>query len=67
MDDGRWYEQHRYDDIMEEQVTICYISNSITIADTDEMTPYDRGLILKILMQIKNDEKEALEKSMNNK
>lgn len=63
---GRLYTQVRYDQIVEEQTAISYASKGgVTIADTDEMCPYDRGLVLKSIMKIKEAEAEAQEKAMN--
>lgn len=54
----------RYQDILEEQVSISYSSNgSISIVDTDEMCPLDRAKILKILVDIKQKEKQQIEEA----
>lgn len=54
--DGRFWKQVRYDQIVEEQVAISYASKGISISDTDEMTPYDREQILKMIQKIKEAE-----------
>lgn len=56
MGDGRHWKQVRYDQIVEEQVAISYASKGISISDTDEMTPYDREQILKMIQKIKEAE-----------
>lgn len=62
---GRTYKQERYEQILEEQVMISYVSKGISITDTDYMTPFDRQLVLKILTKIRDKEKELLENSLN--
>lgn len=60
---GRLYKHERYDQIIEEQVAISYASKGISIADTDELSPYDRKIILKSIIKIKESEEEAVKKS----
>jgi hypothetical protein len=55
---GRTYAQERYEQILEEQVVISYSSKGISIADTDELSPFDRKLILKSILKIKEAEAE---------
>ena len=66
MPSGLWYKQERYREILKEQVTISYLVNGISLTDTDEMTPFDRKLILEIITSIKEKEKEEYEKSLRN-
>jgi len=61
MEDGRLYKQKRYDDIVEEQVLIAYLTKSISFTDVDYMTPYDRGLVLKCIREIKKEENKSYE------
>ena len=63
---GKWYEQERYDQIIDEQVNISKYSGSITISDTDELSPHDRKLILGSLMKIHQQEIDAQEKAQGN-
>lgn len=63
MSDGRYYKQHRYDQILEEQVSISYAANGISISDTDDLSPYDREMILKTIYKIKEMEREAQERA----
>lgn len=60
---GEPYAAYRYRQIIEEQVSISYASKGISIADTDELTPYDRKLILDSIIKIKDEEKKAIEES----
>ena len=59
--DGRPLRFHQYEQILEEQVIISYVSKSISIEDTDYMCPFDRQMILKNLRKIKDIEKESME------
>ena len=45
---------------------IAYISKCIGIEDTDSMCPYDRKLIYDKLLEIKQIEKENIDKLVNN-
>lgn len=47
-------------------MAIAYLSKCITIADTDSMCPYDRSLVYKTLVKIKELEKENMDKLMEN-
>lgn len=58
-DKGRLWKQERYDEILEEQVLISYAAKGISITDTDELTPYDRNIILQSIMKIKDQEAKA--------
>lgn len=53
-----------YESIIEEQTIISYSIKGITFSDTDEISRYDRKLILKALEKIRKIEKEAQEKAM---
>lgn len=53
-----------YESIIEEQTIISYSIKGITFGDTDEISRYDRKLILKALEKIRKIEKEAQEKAM---
>jgi len=66
MPSGRWYEQERYDQILEEQVNISAYSQSISLADTDELSPYDRKVILNTLIKKHQQEIEAQESAQGN-
>lgn len=65
MENGRTYKQNRYKQILEEQISISYASKGISIADTDELSPYDRGIILDSITEIKEMEREAAEAAAN--
>ena len=66
MEDDRLYTQIRYDQILEEQTAISYSSKGgVTIADTDEMCPYDREQVLKSILKIKEMEADAQNKAAN--
>ena len=45
---------------------IAYISKCISIEDTDSMCPYDRHLVYNKLIEIKQIEKENMDKLMEN-
>ena len=64
MPNGRLYKQERYDRILEEQVAISYASKGISIADTDQLSPYDRQVILNAIKEIKEAEAEARAQAM---
>ena len=53
-----------YESIIEEQTIISYSIKGITFSDTEEISRYDRKLILKALEKIRKIEKEAQEKAM---
>ena len=53
-----------YESIIEEQTIISYSIKGITFSDTDEISRYDRKLILKALEKIRKIDKEAQEKAM---
>ena len=61
MEDGEPYASFRYKQILEEQVTISYASKGISIADTDDLSPYDRKIILESIVRIKEQEKKAVD------
>lgn len=65
--DGEPYKHFRYKQIINEQVAISYASKGISIADTDELCPYDRKLVLESLVGIRDKEREAIENSYKNK
>lgn len=60
---GKTYKEERYVQIMEEQVAISYASRGISIADTDEMSPFDRKLVLNTIRKIKDNEHEQIERA----
>lgn len=53
-----------YQSIIEEQTIISYSIKGISFEDTDEISRYDRKLILKALEKIRKVEKETQEKAM---
>lgn len=53
-----------YESIIEEQTIISYSIKGISFADTDEISRYDRKLILKSLEKIRQIEKDAQEKAL---
>ena len=61
-DDGRLSTQIAYDNVVKQQVYISYMCNGITMVDTDEISPYDRNLIYKTILEIKEQEREAMNK-----
>lgn len=62
MSDNRLYRNIKYDNIIKDQVAIAYISKGgISISDSDELSPYDRKLVLDTLTEIKNIESESIE------
>ena len=52
-----------YDEIVEQQVIITYLSNGITFKDTEDITPYDRNLILSVIKKIKEEERKSIEEN----
>jgi hypothetical protein len=42
---------------------ISYLNNGISFTDTDELSPFDRELILKCLRDIKKKEQEEASKA----
>lgn len=65
-DEGRYTTQIAYDNILQEQVIISYMSKgSVTIADTDLMSPYDRKIIYDSLVKIKEEEAKVFNDSTN--
>lgn len=60
--DGQPYGPQEYKNIFRTQVMISYLSNgSISIADTDALSPFDKDLLLNALMDIKEQERKAIE------
>jgi hypothetical protein len=59
-DEGRLSTQIFYDNVVKQQVQISYYCNGISLTDTDEISPYDRNLIYKTIMEIKKQEAEAM-------
>lgn len=58
--DGKPYKAAKYESIIEEQVRIAYYSKgTISISETDNMTPYDRNLVMKFLKEIVEEENNA--------
>lgn len=55
----RDYIKEDFDSILEQQATICYLSNSITYTDTENMDAYERTYVLSKLLQFKKEENEA--------
>jgi len=55
MTDGRLLKHHLYDNIIEEQTLISYLSH-ITFEDTDSMCQYDRKLVLTTLKKFRDEE-----------
>lgn len=65
MDSGESYANFRYKQIVEEQVTIAYMSKgAISFTELDSLSPYDRDLVLKNIIKIKEEEKKQIEESM---
>ena len=64
-DDGRLSTQIQYDEIVKEQVYISYLASGISFETLDNLSPYDRQLILKTINSFKEKEIEALKKSKN--
>ena len=60
-EDGTPYKAAQYRSIIEEQVMISYLSQSISFFDTDMISPHDRKIILNTLRDIKNYEKKSIE------
>lgn len=65
--DGIPYKHVRYKQIIDEQVAISYSSKGISIADTDELCPYDRKLVLESLVRIREKEREEIDKAVSKK
>ena len=65
MENGLTYKQQRYRDIIDEQVLISYMSKgSLSMTDTEFVSPYDRELILKSIIKIREQELQAQEEAM---
>lgn len=65
MDNGRTYKSQRYDDIIEEQVLIGYMSKgAIGLSDTDLISPHDRKAVLKSIIKIREQEAAAQEEAL---
>lgn len=60
-ENGNTWRQNKYKSIIEEQVLISYISQSLSFIDTDSMCPYDRQIVLETLKQIKEEEQKRLD------
>lgn len=60
---GKTLKHHKYDEIIKEQTMIAYATH-IPISDTDQITEYDRKLILETLKEIKEAESNAYEKAL---
>lgn len=53
--DGRPYHRVRYKQIVEEQVTLSYLTKGgVTYGDSEEMTPYERKIALDTMTEIIN-------------
>ena len=63
MPNGKLYRHEKYDEIVQEQTHISYYAKGISIDDTDEMCPYDRKLVLKTIVEIREREIKASESS----
>ena len=66
-ENGLPYKYNQYIEILKEQVYISYKAKGISIADTDEMCPYDRKLIRDTLLEIQEKENESLQKLLSQK
>lgn len=53
-----------YEDLIEEQVMISYCIKGISFEDTNNMTRHDRRAVFKALEKIRESEKEARDKAM---
>lgn len=62
-DDGRLSTELMYDAIITQQLQISYYCNGISITDTDNLSPYDRNLIFKKIIEFKEAEKELYQHS----
>lgn len=66
-DDGTTFKAKKYEEILQEQVLISYMSQSISIFDTDMLCPYDRKIIFKTLHEIKEAERESIKETFKPK
>lgn len=63
MIDGISLSTRKFNDILDEQVTIALLSKgAITVSETNEMPPSDRRRILNMLMEIEQRNAEQLQK-----
>lgn len=58
-DKEKQYQKEDLDNILDQQITICYLSNGITFTDTENMDAYERNYTLSKLLQFKKEENEA--------
>ena len=50
--------------ILDEQIIISQLAKGITFEDTNNMDAYERGYIVRKLIQMKKDENEAKQKAI---
>jgi hypothetical protein len=59
MVENRSYSNVQYDKIVEDQVSIAYLSKCIDLSYTDDISPYDRELIMNLLLKFKDIEADS--------
>lgn len=63
--DGKPYAQLRYKEIIQEQVTIGYLTKGgVTYSDTEEMSPYERKIAMETIKEILKEQAEAQNQAM---
>lgn len=67
MPSGRLWKQERYDQIIEEQVSISYAASGISMEYTDDISPYERKMIFDTIMKIQEAKKRAMEEARENR
>ena len=56
--------KYELNDILDQQIIISQLSNSISFKDTDNMDEYERIYVIQKLIQMKKDENEAKKKAI---
>lgn len=55
--------KEQVDEIIDQQIIICQMSNGITYQDTENMDEYERLYIISKLIQMRKDENEAKQRA----
>lgn len=63
--DGQPYARARYKQIVEEQVSLGYLTKGgVTYQDSERMTPYERELALKTIVKLLDDTRKSQQKAL---
>lgn len=66
--DGRPYYRVRYEEIVQEQVLLGYLSQGgISYGDTQNMSPHERKIAFKVLKEISDMKKEVFQDQISQK